>query len=121
MVIKSREKEATLFEWQEELLEGVSSRACKPGGGTPDLVVPLALMAEAARLEDKDLFAASYDLSKAFDTIPFDAEGEMIGWKILEKACFPRRITMLLKDMYANITRRFKWNESLGEAVETKG
>ena len=72
---------ATLFEWQEELLEGVSSRACRPGGGTTDLVVPLAVMAEAARLEDKELYAASYDLSKAFDTMPFDAEGEMVGWR----------------------------------------
>ena len=48
----------------------------------------------------------SYDLAKAFDTVPFRAGG--FGWILLQRAGCPLPIIDVMKDLYSRINRRFK-------------
>ena len=68
-------------------------------------------------------------MTKAFDTLNCEVEEkegggyqrEGLGWKILEKMGFPRRVSGVLKDMYCHIKRRFKIEGNLGEPFLPEG
>ena len=109
--------QATIFEWQEESLKGVNSKGCRPKASTKDLTVPLAIMLEVARDMEEEVHGSAYDLSKAFDTMPFDAEGEEVGWEMMKRSGLPNQIRCLLEDMYANLVRTCKWRGNLCEPI----
>jgi len=113
--------QATIFEWQEESLKGVNSKGCRPKASTKDLTVPLAIMLEVARYMEEEVHGSAYDLSKAFDTMPFDAEGEEVGWEMIKRSGLPNQIRCLLEDMYANLVRTFKWRGNLCEPISPEG
>ena len=85
--------EADLLQWQEWIIGELSLKACRKDIGPDDLACPLALYLERSRQGRKQVHGASYDLTKAFDTLSFEVEeregggyqGEGLGWKILEK------------------------------------
>ena len=118
--------QSDLLDWQERVVKDLPLRACRPKNGTDDLLIPLALTLEDA---DDELFGASYDLSKAFDSLAFEIEenddGEWStvgwGWKVIEKLGFPSEVAEVMKDMYCQIRRQFKINGHLGETVTAEG
>ena len=61
----------------------------------------------------------SYDLAKAFDTMPFGAGG--FGWILLQRAGCPLPIIDVLKDLYSRINRRFKVLSHLGKPITAEG
>ena len=76
---------------------------------------PLCLQLERRLLTGAELFGASYDLSKAFDQLPFGHGGFL--WQLVDKLCFPSHISNVMTDMYQNLTRRFKFNGYLGQPI----
>ena len=115
-----------VFEWQESIVKGFGLRGCRPNSTTHDLVLPLAMRTQRSRRRGRSLKGTSYDLAKAFDTMPFEAkEGEAqseqqpeaFGWLVLKKLGFPELVMAVLMDMYARIERRFKIRGSLGAVI----
>ena len=118
--------DSSLMEWQNKVVGDLPLRACRPKNGTDDLLIPLALALEEV---EEEMFGASYDLSKAFDSLAFEVEEdengsftkEGVGWTLLEKLGFPEKISNVMKDMYCQIKRRFKVNGHLGATVTAEG
>ena len=109
----------TLFDWQEALLGDLPCMGCRKDGSTKDLTWPLCLQIERNLLEGNEMFGAAYDLAKAFDQLPLGRNGFL--WDIMEQLQFPRAISTLMKDMYGNLVRRFKFNGFLGEPITSTG
>ena len=109
----------TLFAWQEEQLDDYPCMGCHKEASTKDLMWPLCLQLERHLLEGEEMFGASYDLTKAFDQLPLGRSGFL--WKIMDRLHFPKTISILMKDMYANLVRRFKFNGFLGEPISSDG
>lgn len=105
----------SLFQWQESLIQHMPCMACRPNASTKDLVWPLAVQLERSLLEGQPLVGASYDLSKAFDTLPLGSGGVL--WRLADKMKFPQAISTLLRDQYSGMERRFKFHGFLGEAI----
>ena len=108
-----------VFEWQETVIEKFSLRACRPQSSTMDLVLPFAIMAEEAADDGEELKGSSYDLAKAFDSLPFNVNG--FGWKVLDHMGCPLEIMMVLMDLYKRIVRRFKVKGNLGKPIPPTG
>ena len=98
----------TLFSWQELQIRDAACMGCRMKASAKDLTWPLCLQLERHLLAGAELFGASYDLSKAFDQLPLGHGGFL--WQLMDKLCFPSHISNLMKDMYQNLTRRFKFN-----------
>ena len=109
----------TLFAWQEAQLGDYPCMGCRKEASTKDLMWPLCLQLERHLLEGEEMFGASYDLTKAFDQLPLGRSGFL--WKIMDQLHFPKTISILMKDMYANLVRRFKFNGFLGEPISSDG
>lgn len=108
-----------LFDWQESFLEGVPCRGCRLQSSTKDLVWPLAVMMERASWEGHSVHGAAYDLEKAFDQLPMGEFG--VGWRLLERLGFPPSLRALLRDMYANVERRFRVRSFLSSPLRGVG
>ena len=109
----------TLFTWQELQIRDEACMGCRMKASTKDLTWPLCLQLERHLLTGAELFGASYDLSKAFDQLPLGNGGFL--WQLMDKLCFPSPISNLMKDMYQNLTRRFKFNGYLGQPITSTG
>eukprot|EP00435_Cladocopium_sp_Y103_P055216 s1703_g18.t1 len=109
----------TLFEWQEVQIGDYPCMGCRKNASTKDLIWPLCLQLERHLLEEEEMYGASYDLTKAFDQLPLGRAGFL--WEIMGRLHFPRTISTLMKDMYANLVRRFKFNGFLGEPISSSG
>lgn len=109
----------TLFTWQELQIRDEACMGCRMKASTKDLTWPLCLQLERHLLTGAELFGASYDLSKAFDQLPLGNGGFL--WQLMDKLCFPSPISNLMKDMYQNLTRRFKFNGYLGQPITLSG
>eukprot|EP00438_Fugacium_kawagutii_P022288 Skav233968 [mRNA] locus=scaffold1008:488878:491145:- [translate_table: standard] len=92
---------------------------CRQAAGTKDLTWPLWIQLERHLLEGEELFGASYDLAKAFDQLPLGNTGFL--WDVMDRLRFPKVISNLMRDMYANLVRRFKFNGFLGEPISSNG
>ena len=106
---------ASLFKWQEEAFGDLPFRGCRAGSGCHDLTMALFAEFEASSIQGRDFQVASYDLAKAFDTLPCEPGG--FAWKVLKRLGFPEAISNLLNDFYTNIVKRFKMRGFLGEPV----
>ena len=108
---------------------------CRQQASTKDLVWALALrVVRAIWEEDLDLSGVSYDLSKAFDSLPLELEagrqvpeGEIFHpndgllWRIVQRLGFPGPILKVMRSMYGSFMRRFKLQGFLGEEISAKG
>ena len=56
----------------------VHARACRPANAVPDLIIPIELTLDECAQEHSMAHGTSYDLAKAFDTMPFGTGG--LGW-----------------------------------------
>lgn len=92
---------------------------CRERASAKDLIWPLALQLERGLLEGTEVIGAIYGLSKAFDTLPLGSDG--ILWKLAAKMKFPAAIAAVMKDMYTNLERRFKFNGFLGKRISPDG
>lgn len=109
-----------LFNWQNKVFENFPLRACRPLNSTHDLTIPVSLELEAAYLDQVDPpVGESYDLAKAFDSMPFGIGGW--GWILLQRFGMPPPIIAVLQDLYARIKRRFKIRGSLGKPMAPEG
>ena len=120
----------TIFRWQEAVIERCGDRAQGVAGGrqgasTKDLVYAASMMLERAVWEEDTITGVSYDLSKAFDTLPvqmgeqgtYGPQGlneEGFLWRVLERLGFPGLMHNLYRDFYAQFTARFKMNAFWG-------
>ena len=66
---------ADLLEWQEDLIGSYAMRACRPTIAVLDLIIPIELILDECAQEHSMAHGTSYDLAKAFDTMPFEARG----------------------------------------------
>ena len=101
-----------LFGWQEQWAHDLPMFGCRRKKSPRDAVVPLMLLAEQAQHENRTLHVITYDLTKAFDSLPLEPNGVM--WNLMDQLGFPTQIATLLKDMRTHFTRRFKVNGHLG-------
>ena len=94
-------------------------RACRPRNAVPDLIIPIELILDECAQEHSMAQGTSYDLAKAFDTMPFGAGG--FGWILLQRAGCPLPIIDVMKDLYSRINRRFKVLSHLGKPITAEG
>jgi hypothetical protein len=111
-----------LFQWQEEVLKNIPLRACRPGAATHDLTLAAAATLELHAHEGAETQAVSYDLAKAFDSMPFPA-GELdgIGWLLMQRLGFDQRVLAVMFNQYDRMQRRFKTLQHLGAPVPAAG
>ena len=110
---------ADIFGWQEEIVKDFAIVACRRKHSVFDLVFSAALHLDVSRATSQPAFGVSYDLAKAFDTMPFGKQG--LGWHILRRLGFPSKIMAVMQDMYEHISRRFKTAGHLGEPIPARG
>ena len=58
-------------------------------------------------------------MAKAFDQLPMGRSDFL--WEIINRLDFPKIISPLMKDMYANLVRKFKFNGFLGAPIISDG
>ncbi|CAE6965070.1 unnamed protein product [Symbiodinium sp. CCMP2592] len=113
---------AGLLQWQEAVLGELPLRANRPSQRTHDLTLTASVTMEHMRHQQQSISAVSYDLSKAFNSMPFHADNiNGFGWMVLKRLGFDPRVTAVMFDQYRRLQRRFKTLQHLGRPVAATG
>ena len=113
---------AGLLQWQEDVLGELPLRANRPGQRTHDLTLTAGVTLEHMRHQQQSISAVSYDLSKAFDSMPVHADNANgFGWMVLKRLGFDARVTAVMFDQYRRLQRRLRTLQHLGQPVTAAG
>ena len=109
-----------LLQWQELILQSRPIKACRQAASTFDPTLAAAALLELSHHQDAQLHAVSYDLRKAFDSMPFPA-GVMqgFGWRLLRRMGFPAGAQAVMFDQHARMQRRFNVLQHLGPSTDS--
>ena len=102
-----------VMDWQEEWAHK-GQTGFRKGKSTHDLSWKLALEVELATLSGKEIAGVTTDFKKCFDLVP---HGILLS--LVEAMGISDRILKPIRDVYDNLTRRFKFASGVGKPFKT--